>query len=395
MASPRTVRAELAAGVPAAMTRSRRIARVERRRLDPFPLIRWQRWLLRALFALPFVAVALVNGQQRLAGTVNAVLVERVASIDWTGADATWSGNLYPPVSTLIAAITPGGAFGLSIVGSLVAGVLLQRIVEIMVQRRVPTSTAAILLIALAANPLFFFTAIENLPGFLGLAFFGLGLAHVVRFVTWGNTQSGFRAGILLMLAALTDVSGPLYVLTAALAAPFLRLRRSGQRGARWANVLVIVYPTAAALAALVALNTVFRHQSIGFDAAQLHGIEERLRIVGTLLTTIDGWLLVAPVVSAWLIALIIRRPGSIIVSTLVFVALLGAFVLGMLPSGAAGTTFIMMTLLAIALIPTARTGLANALVDLVGIGQIAIAWAAAFNRPVVLEWMQFLLSRH
>lgn len=395
MASPRTVRAELAAGVPAAMTRSRRIARVERRRLDPFPLIRWQRWLLRALFALPFVAVALVNGQQRLAGTVNAVLVERVASIDWTGADATWSGNLYPPVSTLIAAITPGGAFGLSIVGSLVAGVLLQRIVEIMVQRRVPTSTAAILLIALAANPLFFFTAIENLPGFLGLAFFGLGLAHVVRFVTWGNTQSGFRAGILLMLAALTDVSGPLYVLTAALAAPFLRLRRSGQRGARWANVLVIVYPTAAALAALVALNTVFRHQSIGFDAAQLHGIEERLRIVGSLLTTIDGWLLVAPVVSAWLIALIIRRPGSIIVSTLVFVALLGAFVLGMLPSGAAGTTFIMMTLLAIALIPTARTGLANALVDLVGIGQIAIAWAAAFNRPVVLEWMQFLLSRH
>lgn len=395
MASPRTVRAELAAGVPAAMTRSRRIARVERRRLDPFPLIRWQRWLLRALFALPFVAVALVNGQQRLAGTVNAVLVERVASIDWTGVDATWSGNLYPPVSTLIAAITPGGAFGLSIVGSLVAGVLLQRIVEIMVQRRVPTSTAAILLIALAANPLFFFTAIENLPGFLGLAFFGLGLAHVVRFVTWGNTQSGFRAGILLMLAALTDVSGPLYVLTAALAAPFLRLRRSGQRGARWANVLVIVYPTAAALAALVALNTVFRHQSIGFDAAQLHGIEERLRIVGSLLTTIDGWLLVAPVVSAWLIALIIRRPGSIIVSTLVFVALLGAFVLGMLPSGAAGTTFIMMTLLAIALIPTARTGLANALVDLVGIGQIAIAWAAAFNRPVVLEWMQFLLSRH
>ena len=145
-----------------------------------------------------------------------------------------WIGEIFPPLSTLLAAIIPGGRLGLGVAGALVAGVFLQKMLEIMVQRKFSPWLASLLLIALAANPLFAYTATENFAAFLGLAFFGLGIADIVRFVAWGNTQSGFRAGIYLMLATLSDLSGLVYVLTAAAAAPFLRLgRRASARSTR------------------------------------------------------------------------------------------------------------------------------------------------------------------
>lgn len=47
-----------------------------------------------------------------------------------------------------------------------------------------------------------------------------------------------------------------------------------------------------------------------------------------------------------------------------------------------------MMILLAIALIPTARTPITNILVDIVAVAQIVIAWMTAIDRPIVQEWM-------
>ena len=87
--------------------------------------------------------------------------------------------------------------------------------------------------------------------------------------------------------------------------------------------------------------------------------------------------------------AAIVRRPAAIPVSTIVFVLLNVAFLLGAFHPGAAGASFLLLSLLAITLIPGARTPLTNALVDLVAVLQILIAWSAALGRPIVLEWMQ------
>jgi hypothetical protein len=103
---------------------------------------------------------------------------------------------------------------------------------------------------------------------------------------------------------------------------------------------------------------------------------------------TPGGWFLIASVLSAWLIALIVRRPGSIIISTLVFVAIMGSYAVGLIPAGSAGNTFILMTLMAIALVPTSKGLIAAVLMDLVAVLQIVIAWGTAFNRDIVLEWM-------
>jgi hypothetical protein len=375
--------------------RDRSNRRPERSRLDAFPRDPVARWVLRVLFAVPFLLVAWAASYSPFDGTLttpNHALLQHIAQIDWNRADVTWIGQIFPPLSTLLAAAIPGGQTGLAIAGALIAGVFLQKILEIMVQRRFHIGTTIILMLALAANPLFAYTATQNFAAFLGLAFFGLGIADIVRFVAWGNTQSGFRAGMYLMLAVLSDLSGFLYVLTAASAAPFLRLGRANRPGARGANVLVIVFPTIAAIGAIVGLNWIFVGSPLGaFGAKILAGTPERFANLLHILASPTGWLLFASVASAWVIALVVRRPGSIIVSSLVFLAILGSYTIGLLPAGSAGNTFLLMTLMAIALVPTRREFITVVAMDVVAVLQIVIAWATAFNREIVLQWMDTL----
>lgn len=370
--------------------RSNRIA--PRTRLDSFPRSLVARWMLRLGLSAPLVGLALLlSVVPATEGTPNADLIARLANIDWNRGDAEWLALLYPHVSIVVAAANPFGRLGLSLVGAIAAGFLLQKVAEIIAQRAIPRTTGVILIIALAANSLYAYFALENLPGFLALTFFGLALTNVVRFVNWGNTESGFRAGILMMLAAFSDPSGILYAIIAVLASPFLRHGRTAAPGLRAANMLVIAFPTLGAFATIAFLNVLFfgvpwPGSNLG---TQLADIGTEISGLAALYTTPTGWLIVAPLASAWLVALIVRRPQAIIVSTIVFVLINIAFVLGVFHPGAAGVTFALLTLLAITLIPAARTRATNVLVDMVAALQIMIAWAAALDRPVVLEWMQ------
>ncbi|WP_395640422.1 hypothetical protein [Pseudolysinimonas sp.] len=371
--------------------------RAPRTRLDAFPRDPLRRWSLRFGLAVPYLLLAWTGAATTDGAnlvTPNGQLLDHVATIPWDRADPEWIGQIFPPLSTLLATLLPGGRAGLAVAGALIAGIFLQKILEIMVQRGFSRSTIVILTLAIGANPLFAYTALENFAAFLGLAFFGLAASDVVRFVSWRNTRSGFRAGMLLMLATLSDLSGLLYVTTLAVAAPFLRLARVEQKGARSANVLVIIYPTISAISAILFINFVFTGSVLTpLGRGILDGMPERLASLGALFTTPAGWLLAAPVLSAWIMAILVRRPRAILVSTLAFAAILGADVLGLLPAGSAGNSFILMTVLAIALIPTAKDRLTTVLVDIVAVLQIAIAWATAFSREIVVDWMSAVVG--
>jgi hypothetical protein len=370
-------------------------ARPARTRLDSFPRRKPARWLLRLGLSVPLIVLAaLVTLVPALEGTPNADLVTSLDRISWERGDAEWLALLYPHVSTIIASSNPFGRFGLSVLGAIAAGFLLQKVAEIIAQRAIPRSTGIILVIALAANPLFAFFALENLPGFLALTCFGLALADLLRFINWGNTESGFRAGILMMLSAFSDPSGILYVFIAVFASPFLRHGRSAP-GLRAANMLVIAFPTLGAFATIVFLNVLFFGTPWPQTdiAGVLTGISKAFDDLLVLYTTPTGWLVVAPLASAWLVALIVRRPQAIAVSTIVFLLLNIAFVLGAFHPGSAGETFALLTILAIALIPSAKSVAANVLVDLVAVLQVAIAWTAAFDREIVLAWMQSVVD--
>lgn len=372
-------------------TRVDRIRRERRENLGAFPHDPRLRWALRLGIALLIVLPAVVGaGSLASVDTPNQQLLTHLGQVSWDRADQRWIAEIFPPLSTLLAAaVSPLGRLGLSIVGALFAGVFLQKLLESMVQRRFPPSVGVVLLIALAVNPLFSYTANENLPALMGLAFFALGIADVARFVSWGSTQSGFRAGILFMLAVLSDGSAPLYVGVAALTAPFLSLRREGQRGVRRANLLVIVFPSVAALGSIVILNLIFLGRALAPEQDDaLAGVPERLSRLITLFGEPGGWLLLASVGSAWLVSAIIRRPGALIISTLVFAAILAAFILGMLTPNSAGNTFILMTVMATALIPARQELSARILLLALATLQILIAWASALYRPILTEWI-------
>ena len=374
--------------------RSRKAHYVLARRVRQFPSRLWSRWLVRLLFSIPFLASAVVVHVfgEAIAGTPNDLLLDRVSEISWNRADPTWLGQIYPPGSTLLASVVPGGRLGLALVGALAAGFFLQKILEIMIQRKFHRSTAAILMVALAANPVFFYLATEDIASFLGLMFFGLAMSDMVRFVTWRDTRSGFRSGLLLMAATLVDLMAMVYVLAALVTVPFVRSARSEQRGARWSNALVLIYPTAAALTSLVALNLVFIGSPFG-PAGESMGSEIFERLVGVpeWLLSVDGRLAIAPVLAAWLVAIIVGRWKSIPISALVFVSLVLGRVLGLEQESSVGTSFIMMTVLAMALIPTARLLITNIFLDVVAISLIGIAWLIAYTNVYTLDWMTSL----
>lgn len=360
---------------------------------EAFPGTLGGRTALRLVFAAPFVAIAILLEVVGVPAGIsaNSLLVARAATVDWTGAGAAWIGDLYPPITGVIAAVTPGGAFGLSLVGALCAGIVVHAMVELMVQRGFHPSTVTALTLALVANPLFFFMATENLPAFLGIALFGLAMTDVVRFVTYRNTQSGFRAGILLMLATLTDPNGLLYATAAVLTVPFLTHGRH-QVGVHRAHALVLVFPTLSALAALMFVQWSFGGDPLGAFRSALDYDPSRWLIFDALFTTPFGLLLLAPVASGWLMSAVVRRPAGGIIATLLLASVLLGFVIGTIPENSAGNTFLLVTLAAIALVPPSTALPRIALANVMALLQLAIAIAAALQRDVVVAWLATVL---
>ncbi len=364
-----------------------------RTRLWAFPATRQHRWLMRLGFAVPVLGVGSLAAAARQQAVPNTQLLERAASLSLEHAGVGIVGDLYPPVTTVLALLVhPFGAVGLSFIGALVAGVLLQKMVEAMVQRRLATSTIITAVVALAANPLFLYTATQNLPAFLALSLFAIGMGDLWRFAIWRDTQSGFRAGILLMLAALSDGAAILYVLVATLTAPLLALGRR-ERGASLAQAVVILFPTLSAFGAVALLDLVFTGSPLG-SVRQLVSLDPaRLQIFPYLVTTPTGILVVAPVLCAWALALVVRRPGAIVVSVLLFAAQIGGYLVGLIPASSAGNSYILMIAVAAALTPPARRIRQTIGLNLLLLLQVGIAWESAMNRDVVVAWMHALLS--
>ncbi len=367
-----------------------RSLKIQQLRQQGFPRSFGMRWVVRLAFAAPYIAIALyVNlSGSALAATPNAALAARAADIGWDRVDVAWLEQLYPPLTTILASLIPGGRLGIAVVGAAIAGGVLHRLLEIMVQRNYPRGTVVLLLLAFGANPLYVYTATENFEGLICLALFAVGLANTVRFFAWNDTQAGFRAGLMFMLAVLASPAGFFYVVVAILAAPFLRLARREQEGARAANVLILAFPTVASLLAFAFLEWAFLGQPFNFVVTLVQHGRPIAEVMAILFTTFNGFLVMAPVLSAWLVALIVRKPGAILISTLVFFGVVANSVLGFLPVNSAGDTFLLMVLMAIVLIPTAKSLPTILLVDVVAVLQIVIAWGAAFNRPIVLEWL-------
>ena len=106
--------------------------RAARTRLDAFPRDPLLRWALRLALAVPYLLVAWIGSATNAVYTLNTPnqqLVERLPTISWDRADPEWIGQIFPPLSTLLGTVIPGGRPGLAVAGALIAGIFLQKLI--------------------------------------------------------------------------------------------------------------------------------------------------------------------------------------------------------------------------------------------------------------------------
>ncbi|MDM7884106.1 MULTISPECIES: hypothetical protein [Curtobacterium] len=363
--------------------------------LRPLPP-RAVRWLLRAAFAVPYVVLALIAAQTTpttlLGLTGNQATLDR-ATTALDGGVVQAIGQLYPLLSGVLLRFMPFGAQGAAVLGGVVAGVLLQLLAQDMRRRGLRMREVVAFTIALGANPLYAFVALNDLQAFLGIALFALAVVDMVRFFAWGDTQAGFRAGLALMLSTLVDPMGFVYLAIAALAAPVLDLARHEQRGIRRANVLVLVFPSVAVALSTAVLDTMVLHDPFAALRGTIDVSGQRLAGLQHLFATADGLLLVAMVVAGATLALLVGRPGAVALVVALFGGIIGGYAIGLVPVAAAGNVFVTMLSVAIAILPPVQGRVTSTLVVVLAVLQVPLAWAAAFQREVVVEWMHALVA--
>lgn len=366
-------------------------------RLPKFPVSSWRRWLLRGALALPFIVLVLLldaaGGGYLQNSTANASLVATAPEILARPVSVETVRMLYPPITTLLAVIVPGGVVGLGVVGALVAGFLLQRLIEWSLRQRETGIDATALVLVVGGTPLFAFLATTNLEVFLGLALFALGMIDLVRFVVFANTQAGFRAGLLFAAAALTAPAFAFSILIAACVAPFLPHSREGSRVG---VALTLAFPTVAAFGSVAILGVVFLADPLfAVDGLHVGFAPERVERTQTFFAQPWAWLYFVPTAGGIVLALVWRRP----LAALAPVLLTGSTVLmslaGVLPAGSSGAAFLLLLLALVAIAPVGDHGLRTRWTLRLGaVVLLVTGWTSAFLiYRSVEEWTQALLG--
>lgn len=279
-----------------------------------------RRTLLRVGLCVPYVALAIWLDLHGIRSAENAQL-EQAAEGLGTPITVGAISHAFPPMPLAIARVLPGGAPGLGVVGALCAGGILQLALERLVRAEVPHWLAAVLLVGVGGAPVFWFNAVGDLVGFLGVALFAVAAAGMLDFLYLGRTSAGYAAGLSLALAVLCDPAALVYAGSILLAVPFLAWERfRHEPGSVRSTIAVIAFPSLAVLGAWAFLEWRFtgtvRHpltlapQAFTFPLGVAGGFMRAASHV--------GWqLMAAPVFAVTAVLLLFRRPVA-------FLALVG-----------------------------------------------------------------------
>lgn len=359
--------------------------------IDRYPHNAWLRWGLRLAASVPFLLVAVwfeIASGGDWSGTANGALAERVAGLPWGSADVSALTELYPVISSVLAVIIPGGPFGLGIAGALVSGLMLQLIVQSMHRKAFPRALRVVFICTLGLTPMFAYAMTTSFEAALGLTFFGLGMVDLVRFVTYANTQAGFRAGLFFACSACSDSTGLFVAIVAAITAAFLVRSRASSR---LANAIVVLFPTAAFLGSLMLLGIAFRLGPLAMIRGNLVWDPDQAAFVADFLLSPSGLLYLAPTLVVLLTSVVLRYPGVGVAAPVMTAMLLLAFILGLTPPGVAGINYILMLLVAIAVVPRPENVVGVIIVATTSLTLWAVGWAQAFDNDAVSRWLNIL----
>lgn len=373
----------------ASVVQSRGGHRSRLRTHDPYPKTATARWLLRVGLSLPFLLIAVVIGlsPSMLNSGVNATILAHAGEITWTRGDASWLQHLYPPLGMVLVKLIPGGAAGLGITGALVAGWFLQHLIEVMKDKLWRMRNVVLMTIAVGANPVFAYLAVDNLLGFLSLASFGLGTIAMYRFVARRNTDAGFSAGVWFLFCSLIDSTGLLLVLVALVAAPFLSVARSSEGGARLANILVIFFPTLASAGALILIQAVYLQNPFALYSQAIEYDPANWALFPGLFTTPGGWSTLSAGLMGAVAGLLSGRPSAALMAPFALAVIVVGRVFGIVPVGGVGYVFLATSMIALALIPSLTTPVRRSGITLIIIGFVILGWVTGLTRVPVVEW--------
>lgn len=386
----------MAATAPPSVAR-RRFEGSDPSRLRRFPQHAWSRWLLRLAIAAPFAAIALLAAQapgfDELT-TPNAALLQHLRGVD-LGAGARELGVLYPPITTvaaLVLAQLPFAPAALGIAGALAAGTMLQRLAEGMRRRRHHAYKRIALIVSLVATPLFAYLVTTDLASIVGLWLFSIGMSDLVRFVAFGNTQAGFRAGLLLAGASLSSPMGIVYVVVAVITTPLIRGSWVGNR-ARLSNIVVVGFPSAGAFGAAMLLAWAFAGSPLAIFPDGLGFDSLRFQRLADYLGSVQGLALLAPLVAGVVGAIIVRRAAVAPLAVMLVLAVLAGFVFRLLPDGSGGLVYALTLIVTIAVLPSAQTSPRAIAISAIALLQIPFGWIDALARPSVRDWIEVVVG--
>lgn len=358
-------------------------------RVPKYPASALWRWGLRLVIAAFYTGLAIWwnwAAEGDWAGTANAALAARVADIEWGASGVGVIGQLYPPITSLVAAVIPGGALGLAIAASIAAALTLQLILQSLQRKQFPMSVRTIFVLTIATTPLYTYVVLTNFEATVALMFFALAMVDLVRFVTWANTQAGFRAGLLFACAAFSDTTTVFAALVAAIGGGLLIQSRTG---ARVANAVVVAFPTITLFVSLAVLGIAFGAGPLAMVRGDLAWSNERAIGFAQSLTTPLGWLYLAPLVLMIVAAFGLGFPGTALIAVLLQASTVLSFIVGLTPPGVAGVTYMLLLLLAVAIVPTPTTGAHSFLTAGVSVFLWIIGWLTALQWPIVALWMR------
>lgn len=356
-----------------------------------YPRTRAARWTLRVVVTVVFAALAVwfdVAAGGDWTGTANAELIAQAQAL--RAATGTQIVALsYPPLPILLALVLPGSALALGLAGAVLAGWLVPSVVQSLARKHYGRGMVCVLAVTLVTTPLFAYLMVTNVETALGVAFYGLGMIDLVRFVTYANTQAGFRAGLWFAAAAFSDATTTLSALVAALAAVVLVQSR---RRARVANALVVLFPTVSVLVSLMALSVMFGAGPLAAFGGGLGWDGDRAAtLLGDFLPSLDGLIFLAPTLLIVVAALVLRFPRTALIAIVLSAGTLLAYVLGLTGTGDTGTTYVLSVLLAAAIIPERRSSRENVAVVLFTVILWLLGWAGALTREPIVAWLATL----
>jgi hypothetical protein len=168
--------------------------------------------------------------------------------VQWGDTGLGWATDVYPPLSTAVAALVRGDDTAMRVVAGAVVALVIVQLVRSAVGRSTRRTTAVALASAAVLGAPMLAAVRDDLQSVLLVALLALALGGVARFARDGSIHGGFQAGLSLGVAVMVDPSAWVHAaLLAALAIAARPHAVAAEPHRRRAVALVVLFPAAAA----------------------------------------------------------------------------------------------------------------------------------------------------